>query len=508
MNIVKPLLILAVLSLFILFSSSPCFSETAIGDEKSTIENFDDSADADFSDDDFSDDDFSDDDFSDDDFAESDEDSGSEELETEDVSSAKSFLSTKINMKGHLKLSSAVNTAHNKPDSGQMDWRGLSKLKSELFLELNAALYKSWKLSVSGNGFYDASYSINDRDDATDDVIDNYESGGELKKAWIEGSITDWFDIKAGRQVVVWGKSDSIRVTDILNPLNLQDPKPSNMNDLDNLRLPVAMTKLDFFRGDWNLTAIAIHEHRFNQTPEFGSDFYPAPTQPPPSEEIPGNHISNTEYAASLSGTFSGWDMKFYFANVYNNFSHIVIKSWDSIAQEHARIKMAGADLNLAFGNWLVKSEAAYFTGIRLNDTLSGTTIINLSQNNHSRLNTLAGIEYSGFSDTTLMLEVMNEHLKDLGLIEKNTGHKENSLQSSIRLSRNFFNERLEIILMGAVYGEKGKDGSMYRFASEYELTDSIILNGGFILYEGGDNPILERFKDNDKIVFDIKFSF
>ena len=501
----KPCSILILTIVFLFFSMPPylCFSDTTT-DAANAIEDFDD----DTTDADFSDDDFSEDDFSDDDFTESDEETEALETKTSDVSPSESFLSSIFNLKGHLKFSSAYNTAHNKPAPGQMDWRGLSSLKSELFLELDAAIYKSWKMTVSGSGFYDAAYSINDRDDATDEVLDNYESGGELKKAWVEGSITDWLDIKTGRQIVVWGKSDSIRITDILNPLNLQDPKPSNMNDLDNLRLPVAMTKLDFFRGDWNLTAIAIHEHRFNQTPEFGSDFYPVPSQPPPGESIPANHISNTEYATSLSGTFSGWDMKFYFANVYNNFSHIVINSWNSIAQEHARIKMGGADLNLAFGNWLVKTEAAYFNGIRLNDTLIGTTVINLSPNNHSRINVLAGIEYSGFSDTTLMLEVMNEHLNDIGPIEKSTGYKQDSFQSSIRASRNFFNERLELILMGVIFGEKGEDGSMYRFASEYELTDNILLNGGFILYEGGDIPLFERFKDNDKIVIDIKFSF
>ncbi len=117
---------------------------------------------------------------------------------------------------------------------------------------------------------------------------------------------------------------------------------------------------------------------------------------------------------------------------------------------------MAGGDLNIAFGNWLVKTEASYFNGIRLNDTLIDTTIISLSQNNHSRVNTLIGIEYSGFSDTIIMMEVMNEHLNDIGLIEKSTGYKENSLQSSIRASRNFLNERLEIIrIMNQKYQSK-----------------------------------------------------
>jgi len=72
-----------------------------------------------------------------------------------------------------------------------------------------------------------------------------------------------------------------VRVTDILNPLDNRLP---GMVDIKNLRLPVAMTKLDYYTGLWNLSGIMIHEARFDKTPVFNSDFYPG-AGPLPSEK-------------------------------------------------------------------------------------------------------------------------------------------------------------------------------------------------------------------------------
>jgi len=171
-------------------------------------------------------------------------------------------------------------------------------------------------------------------------------------------------DIKLGRQIVVWGKSDNIRVTDVLNPLDMREP---GLTDIEDLRLPVATSRLDYYIGDWNLTGIVIHEIRFNKSPEYGSDFYPSST-PPPYEDKPGSRCKNTEYAAAINGIFSGWDISFYWADFYNDTPHMELVSAGpppQIEWKHARLKMFGAAFNQALGNWLLKTEAAYIDGFK-----------------------------------------------------------------------------------------------------------------------------------------------
>ena len=75
-----------------------------------------------------------------------------------------------------------------------------------------------WKGLLSGRTFYDAVYELTD-EVYTDEVLETYESEAEIGEAWIQGSVTKNLDLKIGRQILVWGKSDNIRVTDILNPI-------------------------------------------------------------------------------------------------------------------------------------------------------------------------------------------------------------------------------------------------------------------------------------------------
>ena len=195
------------------------------------------------------------------------------------------------------------------------NWHGLTRLRSELKLELVADLSENWQARVSGHAFYDVAYTINGRDNYTDDVLDNYEKELEFDEVYLQGNLTKDLDLKAGRQIVVWGRSDNIRITDVLNPLDLRWP---GLVDIEKLRLPVTMTKFDYYVKNWRLSGIVLHEVRYNQNPEFGSDFFAA-SQPLPGQESPdeGFAIDNTQFAASLNGIFSGWDVSLYFADIY-----------------------------------------------------------------------------------------------------------------------------------------------------------------------------------------------
>ncbi len=172
------------------------------------------------------------------------------------------------------------------PEKGLPDYRGLSKLRIALQLELSVEPGAGWLFFLSGQANQDFSYQLNDRGDYAneDGVLDAYEQEVEFREVFARGSPFEALDVKLGRQIVVWGKSDNIRLTDVLNPVDNREP---GVVDIEDMRLPVTMTRLDYFPADdWSLTAIAVHEIRFNKDPVFGSEFYPFPT-PPPDEEVP-----------------------------------------------------------------------------------------------------------------------------------------------------------------------------------------------------------------------------
>jgi hypothetical protein len=403
-----------------------------------------------------------------------------------------------VELDGYLKLGTSYNFAHDAPRTNETDWREFSRLRGEIQLELSADLGSSWDVLVGGKGAYDAICGLKGRDDYTDDVLENYEKELEFRETYIRGSLTKSLDLKLGRQIVVWGKSDNIRVTDVLNPLDLREP---GLTDIEDLRLPVTMTRLDYYIGKWSLTGIALHEIRFNKNPEYGSDFYPA-TAPLPHEAVPSHSLENTEYALAAGGIFSGWDIAFYFADIFNDLPHMETKTnTGNLELKHARYLMAGSAFNAALGNWLVKAEVAYFHGIEF---------FNAPKEEYSRVDALVGFEYSGFKDTTVSIEAVNRHLNNFDpILERYPDQaNEDEFQTALRLERDFRNETLKLTLLAITFGLSGQDGALQRFSAEYDVTDAIQIAGGVVFYQSGDLSLYENIGDNDRLFFEIKYSF
>ncbi len=476
-------------------------NSSAGSDATSNIEDFQDSDDLD---------DFQDsgdlDDFGDSDDLDDFQSSSESDTEiSESVSTNEPEKPSIYNLKGDFTFSIIDNIAHEKPATGQTDWRDLSSLKSELFLELDVKLPASWGLKVSGSGFYDSIYSLKDRSDYSDEVLNEDESGAELRKAYIFGGITDSIDIKAGRQIVVWGKSDNIRVTDVINPVNLKAP---GMTDLEDIRLPVFMTKIDYYIGPWNLSGIAVHEKRFNKLPEFGNDFYYNIIKI--SENEPSENLDNTEYAVSLNGTFSGWDASLYYADFYDKTPYFNIAVFLPFEFEllYSHQTMVGADVNIALGNFLLKSEAAYFTSVDFSDYFSPPILPVQPQKSYSKIKSLGGIEFTGFTDTTLSLEIMNTYIRDIDSLAKDAKINKNSWETSIRINRTFFNEKLSATFLAMLYGKNLDEGALFRTSCDYDLTDNFTITGGAVFYDGNEMVLLKNYKDNDRIYTNFEYSF
>jgi hypothetical protein len=399
---------------------------------------------------------------------------------------------------GSFTSSASYNFAHNPPSGNGTDYRGLSRWRQELQLDLDLTLSSKWDAKISGRMFHDFVYGIRGRDNYTDDVLDQYENEAEIREAYIQGRLLPSVDIKFGRQIVVWGKSDNIRVTDVLNPLDNREP---GMVDIENLRLPVTMTRLDYYFGDWNLSCVAVHEIRFNKEPVFGSDFFPLDA-PPPFEEVPENSLKNTELGAALKGIFSGWDLSVFIARFFDDQAHVEQVSDSETQQVHSRLIMTGAAANIARGNWLLKTEAAYLDGLEFT-ALDGEY--------RSRLDLLGGFEYSGFSNTMIALEVVNRHLVGNldSKMEKSLDYTgQNEIQSVLRYQRDFLNETVNLTALVMAFGATGKEGALQRISVKYDLRDALSVTGGMVVYQSGRDIFFEDIGGNDRLFLEARYSF
>lgn len=403
--------------------------------------------------------------------------------------------SSPLRLGGWFKVGGTYNFAHEAPEEGETDWRGLSRLRAELLGEAELRLPAEWRLFASGKGFYDFAYALNGRGDYTDEVLDDYEKELELREAWIGGRLAPGVDLKAGRQIVPWGRSDNVRVTDVLNPLDLREP---GLTDIEDLRLPVAMTRLDAFSGPWRLTGVAVHEIRFDKRPPFGHDFFPAEGPLSPEEE-PAKRLENAEFGAALTGTFPGWDVSLYWADFYDDLPHVE-ETAGGPALRHSRLTMVGAAGSVALGNVLLFGEAARFDGLEFfNDS-----------GKFARTEVLLGTEYAGFRDTTVSFEAVWRRLhgfrRPLALPPDEAG--DDAFETVVRLTRTFWNERLKLTLLAFTFGPLGQDGALQRLQGTYELRDGMSLTAGVVLFGSGDLPAFRGVGDNDRAFMEFRYDF
>lgn len=412
-----------------------------------------------------------------------------------------------LDINGALTFSSSYNYSHGAPSEGETDWRGLSRLRSEIQLDMDVDIAPQWRAFVSGRVFHDAVYSLRGADNYTGDVLRTYEKEGELRDVYIQGSLMKSLDIKAGRQIVVWGRSDNIRVTDVLNPMDSREP---GMVDIEDLRLPVNMTKLDYYAGPWSLALIAVHEIRFDKVPAHGSDFYPFPFPMPP-EERPVESLENTQYAVELTGVFPGWDISFYYAKFFED--QPTIERDESappgpgpmglppLIRTHSLLTMYGAAGNLVTGPWLLKTEAAFIDGLEF---------YSAPGEKRAKLDILFGLEYAGFSETMLGIDVVNRRLFDYDpkLYKIPDMVKEDTFQAAFRYQGDFRRDTLHLVAFISILGREAEDGAFERFAVEYDIQDALSATLGVMAYHSGESLFFQDIDGADRLFASVKYSF
>ena len=83
-----------------------------------------------------------------------------------------------------------------------------------------------------------------------------------------------------------------------------------------------------------------------------------------------------------------------------------------------------------------------------------------------------------------------------------------NALETALRITRNFMNERLAVTLVAIAFGNHAQDGSVVRLDAAYDVRDALVLSGGILLFQKGDRIPFDSISRNDRLFLELKFSF
>ncbi len=103
------------------------------------------------------------------------------------------------------------------------------------------------------------------------------------------------------------------------------------------------------------------------------------------------------------------------------------------------------------------------------------------------RVDSMVGIEWYGADSLTAALEIVNRHWLDLPRSPDLLEFFEQSVfETGLRVSRPFFRERLDVTLLGVVFGERAQDGGLFRASGEWEISNSWKVESGWLVFIGG----------------------
>ena len=329
----------------------------------------------------------------------------------------------------------------------------------------------------------------------------------ELREAYFNYAGQNW-DLRAGRQIIIWGVADGFRITDIISPMDFTE---FLARDYDDIRMPVDALKFRAFKENIKLELVFI--------PVLQTYIYPAdPKNPwsiiPPSNEGPEMIIApankpeatmkNSEVGGKLSFYLSGFDVSVSSLYTWNKmpvFETAFTESYDTtiLTPVHQRLGMTGIDLSKPIGSFVLRAEGAYFAGENHTSRMNGNTS-HLIEKDVARY--MIGLDYYPGSDWTVTGQFAQTSI--IGFNDDLEGDQHTFL-ATLGISKKVLRSTLALSSFGYVDITNG--GYFNRTSIDYSLSDHIHLLTGVDLF-GGDGGMFGIYKDNSEIWMKVKYSF
>ena len=326
---------------------------------------------------------------------------------------------------------------------------------------------------------------------ASEDHRDTDESEVRLHEGYVDITGEGW-DLRAGRQILIWGNSDALQVTDILCPSDLSE---FSTRDLDEIRM--AVDAVDFrLTGSEALTLEAVWIPDFKPA-ELPSASSPWRVGPEIRAEEPGGGLGNGEYAFRASWFLPGVDLTLSAARIWNDLP-AVLPDGNGTKTGYTRTHFAGLTMSTPSGRRVFRGELAWFSDRPFTASPPGEPDVE-----KPFISAIVGCDWYPGSDWTLSAQLMGESILDH---DKQIATPEHRGLATFRASRKLLREKLEL---GDMAFFDLEDESFYnRFSADYEILDGFHASAGFDLFAGENSSRYGRYHDNSQIWIRAKYSF
>ena len=330
----------------------------------------------------------------------------------------------------------------------------------------------------------------------------------ELRELYVQGKLGPAW-LRAGKQQVVWGQADGLKVLDVIDP---QDFREFILPNFEDSRIPLWTLNGEIPIGPAQLQLLWIPDPSAHHLPpQDGSFAFTAPRlvgpRPPPGvavdlrdPDLPDDGLRDSDAGARLTTFWHGFDLS---ANALWHWDDIPIpfRSIDlagampSVRVEpgYRRTAVLGGSASNAFGNLTVRAEAAYTTRrfLPVDDPNDRDGVAQTGE-----FGAVLGFDWYGIPETLLSAQVFQTVLTD-----HPSGLLRDRIDTNVTLlaRRQFRNETLTIETIW-IHNLNQGDG-LLRPKASYELRDDLQIWFGVDLFYGTRDGVFGEFGRDDRVV-------
>ncbi len=330
-----------------------------------------------------------------------------------------------------------------------------------------------------------------------------------LREAYIDLNFNN-FNLRAGKQQIIWGKAEGVFITDIVSPKDLSE---FLLRDFEEIRMGVTSLKAGYYYGNSTLEVVWVPVFTPTRMPEESSIW--APELPFPV--TPTYDYSTSEVRKSLDNSelfirFSSMGSKADFEIVGGYFwrddpaLHLT-RIIDPVSMqltgltarpEYHRMMMTGMSFSMPFGPVIIRGEGSYNSG-RYFQTEAQTAPDATIEKDY--LYYMAGVDYT-LAGIRLSMQYIQEYITNY-----ETGILNDQFETTMTFlaRKDFLRERLWLEFF-AYAGITHRD-ALIRPRISYSLADGFDIQAGANIFTGTEGHF-GQYNENDMIYMKLKYSF
>jgi len=330
------------------------------------------------------------------------------------------------------------------------------------------------------------------------------EGEAELREVYAEVQLGHSYAI-LGKQHIVWGKADGLKVLDVVNP---QDFREFILDDFADSRIPLWAANVEVPLGAWTLQALWLPDQSYHDLPETSAlfaftspkTFVPTPVE---DDDRPRRFFRDSDAGLRATAFLGGWDLSLNYLFHYDDvpvFRRRLSGQGPIFSPEYRRNHLVGGAFANSFGSLTVRGELGFSFGKHYSRrSLSDADGLGRSD----ELSYVLGFDWYGIRRTFLSLQVFQ-----LWLPQHESDFVPDALatRATLMLRRTFLNDTLTTEVFTLIDLDEG-DGFI-RPKINYEVSDGVVAWVGIDVIFGPRRGIFGQLSDRDRVRLGFEWSW